>query len=756
MADPIISVASLSKVEGYPFLFIATLSEASTQQVSVDWDMLQDGSAGIQSDVYIASGTLTFDPGETEQTIYIYSKSDSLDEADENFTVVLTNAVNADLDGGENRLTVTGVIEDNDGSGADLSLFVSDPIIHEGDSGTKQAVFEVRLSEAPTTTLSLAYQTADGSALAGQDYVAQSGTVTFLAGQTVSTVAVTINSDTTIESDEFFSLVVTPSSAIANTVEDSTGTAVVMDDDAGTGSVPVISIAGGQKDEQTFLNYLYFTVTLSEASDQDVTVDWATKADGSATLGEDFYARYGTLTFAAGETVRQIYVTLGVDSEVENYENFSLSLSNPSNAVLAGGEESISATGIIQDDDGSGDGASLFVSDPVISEGDGGNKAAIFELRLSEPLASDITLSFSTANGSAVAGQDYIAKSGTVTFLAGQTVSAVAVTILSDTVTEGDETFSLVVTPTGLIANGSADSTGIATIKNTVISNQTIYGTAGDDSLSGGGGNDVLFGYGGNDILNGGSGNDRIYGGSGSDTMSGGLGNDVYYVDVFADKIDELSGQGLDKVFSSSHYNLKANSQYIEQLTLTGKANINGTGNMQANILTGNTGSNTLLGLAGNDTLKGLAGADILRGGSGNDRLLGNNGNDTLYGDNGNDTLLGGLGNDKLYGGAGVDTMTGGVGNDSYYVNTYADKISELAGQGVDKVFSSSNFSLVANSQHIEQLTLTGKSNISGTGNMQSNIMTGNMGNNTLNGLNGNDTIKGLGGADTSQWWGRK
>ncbi|SFO57658.1 Ca2+-binding protein, RTX toxin-related [Cohaesibacter marisflavi] len=767
MPDPIISIASLSRTEAFPFLFTATLSEASTSEVSVDWGILQDGSARIQDDVNIGSGTLTFAAGETEKTFYIFSQSDSIDEADENFTVVLTNPVNATLAGGENRMTATGIIEDNDGSGSDLALFVSDPIIHEGDSGTKQAVFEIRLSEAPTSSISLAYQTVDGSAVAGVDYTAKSGTVTFQAGQTVATIAVDISGDTTTEGDEFFNLVVTPNSSIANSVEDSTGTAYLLDDDAGSGNQPVVSLSGGVMEEADYQTYLYFTVTLSEPSSDTVTVRATTREDGSATALSDYYTKYDTITFAPGETEQKVIISILADSDVENYENFSVVLYEPTNAVLAGGEDSISATGIIQDDDGSATDVSLFVSDPVVSEGTTSGKQVFFELQLSQPSSSDITLSYSTENGTATAGQDYVAKSGTVTFLAGQTVASVGVTLLNDTVSEGDEIFSLVVTPNGSIANGSADSTGIATIQNTDVTKQTIRGNAANNSLSGGVGNDTIFGYAGNDTIVGGAGNDRIYGGAGLDTMSGNAGNDIYYVNAYGDKVNEQPGEGTDRVFSSSNYNLKANSQYIEHLTLTGNANFNGTGNMQANIMNGNMGNNRLNGLAGNDSLYGRGGADTLIGGTGNDRLYGHNGydtlngnqgndrlfggngNDVLYGGNGNDTLFGGAHNDRLYGGAGLDTMSGNGGNDSYYVDAYNDKINELAGQGIDRVFSTTNYNLKANSQYIEHLTLSGNANINGTGNMQANIMNGNMGNNRLNGLAGNDTLNGKGGNDT-------
>ncbi|WP_321447173.1 hypothetical protein [uncultured Cohaesibacter sp.] len=259
----------------------------------------------------------------------------------------------------------------------------------------------------------------------------------------------------------------------------------------------------------------------------------------------------------------------------------------------------------------------------------------------------------------------------------------------------------------------------------------TLIGAAAGERLRGEDGDDTLRGNGGDDVLEGGNGADRLIGGAGIDIMTGNNGDDIYYVNAYGDTVNEVAFQGIDLVISSSNYNLKANSQYIENITLTGNANLNSTGNMQANTMTGNSGNNTLRGLVGNDTLIGKGGADV------------------LIGNQGNDTLIGNMGNDRLNGGLGLDTMSGNLGNDTYYVNAYGDKINEAANQGIDQVFSSSNYNLKANSQHIENITLIGKGNINSTGNMQDNKMVGNMGNNTLNGLAGNDTLLGKGGADT-------
>ena len=158
----------------------------------------------------------------------------------------------------------------------------------------------------------------------------------------------------------------------------------------------------------------------------------------------------------------------------------------------------------------------------------------------------------------------------------------------------------------------------------------TIVGTNEEDSLIGLGGANTLLGLGGNDILNGGGGNDLLDGGTGIDVMLGGAGSDTYVVDSTGDRVYEtttttstIDAGGIDTVQSSVGFTLNADAgvRLVEYLTLTGTANIDGTGNAVANQLTGNAGINYLTGQIGNDTLDG---------GLGNDRLLGGAGNDTF------------------------------------------------------------------------------------------------------------------------------
>lgn len=117
-----------------------------------------------------------------------------------------------------------------------------------------------------------------------------------------------------------------------------------------------------------------------------------------------------------------------------------------------------------------------------------------------------------------------------------------------------------------------------------------------------------------NNVLTGGAGNDTLRGWNGVDAMVGGLGNDTYFVENVGDIVTEKLGEGADIISSTVTYTLSAN---VENLTLTGGAVVNGTGNGQKNVITGNNAANQLNGGAGNDTLNGGAGNDILDGGTG-------------------------------------------------------------------------------------------------------------------------------------------
>ena len=477
MATPEITVERVDVVEGdgsgTDLIFQVRLSVPSVDAVTVDY-YTRPGTA-LDNDfsnlnyLSLRTDTLTIAAGETVGQITVRALGDDVDEVDESMWLNLFNPTGAVLAGGEQRISALGVVQDDDGNNSNLSMFVSSPEITEGENGTKTALFEINLSRASDTEQTFTYQTVDGTAKAGEDYVAKTGTVTFLAGETTATVAVDVKGDSVTEPSEFFSFVVNPTEAIANHAAGSTGVATIMENDASSSSLPVATIERVDETEGDQRGgYIVFQVTLSEATANDVTFDYQARA-GTA-IDDDFSnlnylsLRVDTLKIAAGDTTGLIYVYTSPDDTDETDESMWLDLFNPNGAVLAGNEKKISALGVVRDDDGNNSNLAMFVSSPEIAEGNSGSKKAVFEIHLSQPSDTDLTFSYQTVDGTATAGDDYTAKTGTVTFLAGQTTAAVEVAVKGDKVVEPTESFSLVVTPTNAIANGAAGSTGIATI----------------------------------------------------------------------------------------------------------------------------------------------------------------------------------------------------------------------------------------------------------------------------------------------------
>jgi len=286
----------------------------------------------------------------------------------------------------------------------------------------------------------------------------------------------------------------------------------------------------------------------------------------------------------------------------------------------------------------------------------------------------------------------------------------------------------------------------------------------------------------GNTLVNaliGNSGANRLDGGAGADSMTGGAGNDTYVVDNAGDIVVEVASGGTDTVEASVAWTLGTE---VENLTLTGSAAINATGNTLANTLRGNAGNNVLDGGTGSDTMIGGAGDDVYKVdaaadvvteavGEGRDRVesivtltlsanvddltllgttaingTGNALDNVLIGNGAVNSLTGGAGNDSLNGNAGADTMAGGTGNDAYFVDNAADVTTEAGNEGTDTVNSTVTWTLGSN---LENLTLLGSAAINGIGNTLDNILTGNSGANTLTGNAGNDTLDGGTGADT-------
>jgi Ca2+-binding RTX toxin-like protein len=249
----------------------------------------------------------------------------------------------------------------------------------------------------------------------------------------------------------------------------------------------------------------------------------------------------------------------------------------------------------------------VSASSPSVAEGNGGTSTLAFTVALNAASSGTVTIDYATADGTATAGSDYTATSGTLTFAPGETSKTVNVSVLGDTIIEANETVLLNLSNTTHALLGTLQGTG-------TITNDDSAPLPGEDPPPA----NPFAGTPGPDSIQGAAAGETIRGQAGNDTIRGAAGPDIIY------------------------------------------------GNQDADLIYGNQGNDTVYGGQGADTAYGGQGADIVYGNLGADAIYGNLGNDTLYGGQDNDLLFGGQNDNLLVGGVGDDTLTGGIGADTY------------------------------------------------------------------------------------------
>ncbi len=332
------------------------------------------------------------------------------------------------------------------------SLSITDVTVIEGNTGTVSADFTVSLSAAYSQPVTVRYATADGTATAGSDYQAATGTVTFAPGSTSQRISVLVTGDRVGEdySESFSVNLSDPTHAF---ISDGTGSGTIRDDE------PRVFIDGYYQVTEGNIGTtpLAFTVTLSAPSDVPVTVDYATAdltADeqvyygAGATAGVDYIAASGTVTIPAGATSATINVSILGDRIGEpTHENFYVNLSNSSGALI----NSAPGWGAIVDDEPL---VSISGGGEVL-EGNSGTKSVTFTASLSAASEADVTVSYTTVDDTALASSDYIAATGTITIPAGQLSRTLTVLIKGDLLVESDEIFNVNLTgASGAVISG--------------------------------------------------------------------------------------------------------------------------------------------------------------------------------------------------------------------------------------------------------------------------------------------------------------
>jgi hypothetical protein len=660
---PVITVDDATPVvEGGTATFTVHLSQPSAQDITLNWSTAS-GTATTGTDFTATSGgTLFIAAGATSGTINVPALTDTDGEALENFTVTLSLAPASAGLATLGDATATGYIVDPMVA-LSPTLMISNPCLAEGSN----AVFTITLSKAGATPVTLDLALAGVTATSGSDFGAglevstnggaswvAASSVTIAAGATSALVRTTTAVDGLSEANESFQLTATRTAGTTNN-DMASGTATIVGD-----VVPVIHILDTVVNEEAGVAVI--TVTMSQALNQSILVDWTT-ANGTAAAGSDYATSAGTITFAAGQTIRTFSVPITDDLLAEATENFYVNLTLNTGSVgsaLLGRSQGVVS---IRDVDANQDGLTTVscVTNPsasgiTLSGKNRLNAAATVQYNAAGASIADtlggtaanidnlesLAINFSSATyglgvqnvvlnlgvaPNATYGYTYTvyARDGEMLGQFSSTSQTVIVPVEFGYI---GEIVMQAPSPAGGSSPAELASVSFATITNpvmTLIPEETVgytltdasgdassaslhlnivsdqfFGTAGDDNLSGSAGNDRIVGDVGNDVLTGLAGNDILEGGLGNDTLDGGADNDV---------------------------------------------------------LTGGDGSDSLLGGIGDDVLRGDAGADTLDGGSGSDRLEGGAGNDSLVGGDGADTLSGGAGDDILSGGLLSDTF---------------------------------------------------------------------------------------------------
>jgi chitinase len=438
---PTIAIGDISVTEGNSgtanATFPVTLSAPSSFSVTVGYTTV-NGTATASGDYSTRSGTVTFNPGVTSQSILVPVVGDNVNEPQETFVVNLSGPGNATIADAQ----ATGTIVDND----TVSLSINNVSVTEGNSGTQNLTFTVTKTGATVQTVTVIYATADGTATQPADYSARTGTLNFAAGTTTQTISVPVLGDALDENDDTF--VVNLSAATVATIIDNQGTGTIVDNDA----TPTLTVSGASLTEgNSGTANLTFTATLSVISGRTVTVNYAT-ANGTAAAPADYTSQTGTLTFNPGTTSLSVVVPVAGDVLDEVNETFVVNYTNASGANLSATQ----VTGTITDNDPT---PSVRIDDISLTEGNSGTANMNFVVTLSTVSGQAVTVNYATANGTASQPGDYSSRSGSVTIPAGTLSLAIPVPIVGDTMDEPNET---VVVNLGTVS-GATVSDGQAT-----------------------------------------------------------------------------------------------------------------------------------------------------------------------------------------------------------------------------------------------------------------------------------------------------
>ncbi len=434
-SGPYLSVAPVVvKNGGGSAQFVVSLSAASDQTITVQYNTA-DGTGVSQADPstfaiagtdYTAtSGTLTFAPGATSELVTVPILNDTVFGPNKIFRLLLANPTEAALDPVNGQTTGT-IVE----TALPPSVSVANFSVMKSTAGTTYATAVLQLSAASEVTATVSYATADLTATAGTDYVATSGTATFAPGVTTQYVEIPIIGGDIPTGTRTFAFNLSMPDELSIAQAEAIGTITDPNPPAGVQVANTTVVVSGPATVDAV-----FTVTLATASDLPVSVNYAT-ANGTATSGVNYLATSGTLTFAPGVTSETVSVPVFGSDAPQPLQTFSLDLSSPVNSTIMTSTATATILNTVA-------GPNLTVNSVSVVLPTTGTATATFQVTLSAASGLPVTVNYATADETALAGTDYTATTGTLTFAPGQTVETVPVTILASTALTLNKTFEL-------------------------------------------------------------------------------------------------------------------------------------------------------------------------------------------------------------------------------------------------------------------------------------------------------------------------
>ncbi|MFW3176630.1 autotransporter domain-containing protein [Xanthomonas phaseoli] len=437
-----VSPSAANEDSGTSLVYTVTLSQTNSSPTTVN--LTRSGTATSGTDYTGAVNSVVVPANATSVSFSITPVADTTVEPDE--TAIFSVASGTDYSVG-NPSSATATIVNDDFPVATIT--VSPASVYE--DGAPNLVYTVALSQPSPSALSIGFNVG-GTATNGTDYATINSPLVIAAGQTSGTITVNPTPDTTVEPDE--TVVISLNAGSGYTVgSPNSATGTILNDDLPGLSINDVSVNEGNAGTTNAT----FTVSLSApAGAGGVSFDLAT-ADGTATAGVDYAASSLTRTIPAGSSSATFTVLVNGDTLAEPDETFFVNVSNVTGATVSDGQ----GLGTIVNDDAQ---PALSIDDVSVNEGNSGTTTATFTVSLSAASGQTVTVNYATADGTATAGSDYVARSGTLSFAPGVTAQGVAVTVNGDTAVEPNETFSV-----GLSGASNATiarATGTGTILN--------------------------------------------------------------------------------------------------------------------------------------------------------------------------------------------------------------------------------------------------------------------------------------------------